>query len=76
MRNTSRRGLVGTLAAFALLVAAPVPAGCMSDCRDEYESAVEDCRLQYDDPDDADSLRICVDDAKSAYEDCAEECRT
>ena len=57
-------------------MSAPVPAGCVSDCRDEYESAVEDCRQQYDDPDDADDLRICIDDARSAYEDCIEECRT
>jgi hypothetical protein len=76
MRRVLRRGILGSLTTFALLMSLPVPAGCMSDCRDEYEAAVEDCRVQYDDPDDADSLRICLDDAKAAYEDCAEECRT
>jgi hypothetical protein len=28
--------------------------GCKSDCRYEYESEVESCKLMYDDPDDAD----------------------
>lgn len=49
-------------------------AGCKSDCRDDYESAVESCKLMYDDPDDADMLKICIDDAKSEYESCIDDC--
>jgi hypothetical protein len=50
--------------------------GCKSDCRDNYDSAREDCITVYDDPDDADDLRSCIDDAKSEYDDCLEECRS
>jgi hypothetical protein len=49
-------------------------AGCDSDCQDEYESAVESCKEQYDDPDDADMLKVCIGDAKSDYESCIDEC--
>jgi hypothetical protein len=35
-------------------------AGCKSDCRDEYDSEIESCKSQYDDPDDADELRQCI----------------
>lgn len=49
-------------------------AGCKSDCRDEYESAIESCHLINDDPDDSDMLRMCIDDAKSEYESCIDEC--
>ncbi len=39
----------------AVLVAmssAMIWAGCKSDCRDEYESEVDSCKVIYDDPDD------------------------
>jgi hypothetical protein len=49
-------------------------AGCKSDCQDEYESMVESCKEQYDDPDDADMLKMCIDNAKSEYESCIDEC--
>jgi hypothetical protein len=49
-------------------------AGCKSDCQDEYESAVESCKEQYDDPDDADMLKVCIDNAKSEYDPCIDEC--
>jgi hypothetical protein len=49
-------------------------AGCKSDCQDEYESEVESCKEQYDDPDDADMLKMCIDNAKSEYESCIDEC--
>lgn len=49
-------------------------AGCKSDCRDEYTSEIESCKLLYDDPDDADMLRSCIDDARDVYESCIEEC--
>ena len=49
-------------------------AGCKSDCRDEYDSAIESCKSQYDEPDDADTLMSCIDDAKDEYESCIEGC--
>ena len=29
---------------------------------------------QFDDPDEADDLRLCLEDAYSTYEDCMNEC--
>jgi hypothetical protein len=49
-------------------------AGCKSDCREEYESEVESCQDQYDDPGDADMLRMCIEHAKSEYQSCMDEC--
>ena len=49
-------------------------AGYKSDCREEYESEVESCKEQYDDPGDADMLRMCIKDAKSEYQSCIDEC--
>jgi hypothetical protein len=51
-----------------------VGAGCISDCKDEYDSAVESCKLMYDDPDDADDLQQCIQDARDEYQSCVEEC--
>ena len=43
MRNLAiRRSVLTAATAFGILLSLPVPAGCMSNCRDEYESAVED----------------------------------
>jgi hypothetical protein len=64
------------LAAFFVVISFPVPAGCMSDCKDKYQSDVEDCHHRYDSPDESDDLRRCIDDAKSEYDDCAEECKS
>ena len=47
---------------------------CASDCRDVYDSEVESCNMQYDEPDDADDLQMCLDNAKSEYDSCVEEC--
>jgi hypothetical protein len=49
-------------------------AGCESDCRDEYESEVESCKDQHDDPGDAGDLKMCIDHAKSEYQSCIDEC--
>jgi hypothetical protein len=64
------------LAAFALTLSLPVPAGCMSDCRDQYTSALEDCHSEYDGPDDADDLQLCIQDAKAEYESCVDDCQS
>jgi|APFre7841882654_1041346.scaffolds.fasta_scaffold53755_3 hypothetical protein len=51
-------------------------ADCKADCQSEYQSQVNLCRAQYDDPDDADDLKTCMDDAKKEYDSCLEECET
>jgi len=56
------------------LSSAMIWAGCKSDCRDEYDSEVESCHEQYDDPDSADELQQCIQEAKDQYESCIEEC--
>jgi outer membrane murein-binding lipoprotein Lpp len=61
---------VALISASSLLVWA----GCISDCKDDYDTAVESCKSQYDNPEDADDLRRCLQDAKDAYESCIEEC--
>ena len=50
-------------------------AGSKSDCPDEYESEVELCKEQYDDPGDADMLRMCIDNTNSQCQSCIDECR-
>jgi hypothetical protein len=49
-------------------------AGCKADCQDDYQSEVESCKANNDDPDDADDLKICLDNAKGEYEACVNEC--
>jgi len=62
------------LAMFILMSVSPTWAGCKSDCQDDYQSEVQSCRTNYDDPDDADELQICIDNAKSEYESCINDC--
>jgi hypothetical protein len=52
----------------------PAAAGCTSDCRVEYDSEIDSCRLLYSEPDEADDLRMCIDNAKSEYDSCVYEC--
>ena len=49
-------------------------AGCISDCKDEYDSEVQSCKLMYGDPDEADELQQCIQNAKDEYQSCVEEC--
>jgi len=50
-------------------------AGCISDCKSDYESEVQDCQILWgDDPDNDYMHKNCIDDAKSTYESCEEEC--
>ena len=49
-------------------------AGCKSDCRDDYDSEIESCKSQYDDPDEVDELRQCIQTATDEYEACIDEC--
>jgi hypothetical protein len=66
--------LLMILAMIILISASPAWAGCKSDCQDDYQSEVESCRANYDDPDDADELKICMDNAKSEYDSCVNDC--
>ncbi len=49
-------------------------AGCKSNCRDDYGSAVEMCKLLHDSPDDADYLKLCIQSAKDDYDACIHKC--
>jgi hypothetical protein len=49
-------------------------AGCISDCKDEYDSGVQSCKLLYDNLDDAEDLQMCIQDAKDEYQSCIDEC--
>ena len=49
-------------------------AGCISDCKDDYDSEVESCRQLYDQPDDAEDLQQCIQSAKDEYQSCIDEC--
>jgi hypothetical protein len=49
-------------------------AGCISDCKDDYDSEVESCKLMYDDPAEADDLQQCIQNARDEYQSCIEEC--
>ena len=51
-------------------------AGCKTDCKDEYESEVEDCHLIFYDSDSHEELLSCIEDAKSELEDCKYECES
>jgi len=51
-------------------------ADCRSDCQEYYQSSVESCKIEYDDPADADDLKTCMDDAKNEYDSCLKECET
>jgi hypothetical protein len=69
----ARRSLI-LFAVLILSAATLVWAGCKTDCKDEYESAVESCKSLYDDADDSDMLSHCIQTAKDDYESCIEEC--
>lgn len=73
MRLFLSRPMWLTLGVLALL---PARAGCVADCRDEFDSAVQHCKLMWDDPDESDDLEMCLQDAKSQYQDCIEECKS
>jgi hypothetical protein len=61
-------------AVLVVMSSAMIWAGCKSDCRGEYESGVDSCKLLYDDPDDAFELQQCIQNARDEYESCVEEC--
>ena len=55
------------LAVLFTMSSAMIWAGCISDCKDEYDSEVESCKSHYDDPEDADDLQQCIEYAKDEY---------
>jgi len=77
MNITFKQVTIRRLALPLILLAASsvmVWAGCKSDCRDEYESEVDSCKLLYDDPDDAFGLQLCIQNARNEYQSCSDEC--
>jgi hypothetical protein len=48
--------------------------GCISNCKDDYDSEVESCKLMHEDPDEADDLQLCIESARDEYQSCTEEC--
>jgi len=62
------------LVVLILSAATLVWAGCKSDCKDTYQSEVENCHLLYDSPNEADDLQLCIENAKGTYDACIEEC--
>ncbi len=64
----------GVILLCGLLWGARAWADCRSDCQEDYNSEVSSCREQFDDPDDADELKICLDNALSEYNTCVNEC--
>lgn len=70
--NLPRRIIAVSLA--VVFPVALVWAGCKTDCREEYESEVESCKLLHDGPDDFDDLQMCIQSAKDDYDSCIEEC--
>ncbi len=69
------RHLIVTVCCIAtFLVPVSLQAGCKTDCRDNYESEVESCKMLHDDPEDSDELRQCIENAKDDYDSCMEEC--
>jgi len=49
-------------------------AGCVSGCKDEFDSEIQSCKFIWDDPDDSYMLESCIDSAKSSYQWCIDEC--
>lgn len=70
----SRNRGIFLFAALAVGMPVLVYAACKSDCRDEYESAREDCVLLHEGPDEADDLQMCLQEAKDDYDECISEC--
>jgi hypothetical protein len=66
--------VIGALSFVLMYLPCFANAGCISDCKHQYQSDVEDCQQQYDSFDDASDLQACVDDAHDDYESCVEEC--
>jgi hypothetical protein len=57
-------------AACALLVlATTVHTGCKSD----YQDAIENCHMIYNEPSEADDLAVCIQDAQDEYQSCVND---
>jgi hypothetical protein len=71
-RNLIKRFILPLI--FLAASSALIWAGCISDCKDDDDSAVESCKQLYDEPDAADDLQQCIQDAKDEYQACIDEC--
>lgn len=61
------------LTCFSLSTVA-IRGGCKSDCRDEFDSQVDSCKLLHDGHEEADDLMLCIQEAKDEFDDCIQEC--
>lgn len=69
--------LVLGIATVAMLIPCLTWAGCISDCKDEYESATQSCQMLWgDDPESDYMLDSCMDQAKYDYDSCEEDCQS
>ncbi len=79
---SSRQSWLVRVAALILLAvlivssnAAAAGDGCNDDCRNEYVSALGDCRTRYENGDkDLQDLEDCLVDTRSEYDDCLDDC--
>jgi hypothetical protein len=63
------------VAAAMLAVCAAARASCNDDCRNEYVSALSECRAQYQSGDtDLQDLQDCLADTQGEYDDCIDDC--
>jgi hypothetical protein len=73
----NRRHLIALflLTASITAYAATAAANCDEDCKNEYVSALGDCRNQYEqDGKDLQDLEDCLVDTRGEYQDCVDDC--
>jgi hypothetical protein len=67
----------GTALIFVIYLAAVttlVWASCISECDEKLDSAIAECKMQYDNLNNADDLQKCIDSAKEDHQSCVEHC--
>jgi len=66
------RGLIFVI--YLAAVTTFVWASCISDCDQKFDSAVAECKLQFDKPEDAQNLQKCIGSAEEEHQSCIERC--
>lgn len=51
-------------------------ANCNDDCKNEYLSALNECRSEYEQSKDLQDLEECLADSRSEYDDCVDDCNS
>lgn len=67
--------LILLISALILALTSPVLASCKSDCKDQFDSEVEECNLLNHDVADTNILKICMDEAKNECDSCIADCK-